>query len=100
MTQQVKNAVSNWIEDFDNAYDYTKLTTEQKKERMLNIKAMINLCNDFEKNSLWNKFKTIYPMQFPNAHEKTLFPKAISIPVNFNKKYDELKNLINKQEDE
>lgn len=83
MTQQVKNAVSNWIEDFDNAYDYTKLTQTEKKERMLNIKAIINLCNYFEKKSLWNKFKTVYPMQFPNAYEKTLFPKAIAIPVNF-----------------
>lgn len=78
MTQQVKNTVSNWIEDFDNAHDYNKLTKEQKKERMINIKAIILFCNEFEKYNLWHKFKTVYPMSHPSQTIRT-------IPINFKK---------------
>jgi hypothetical protein len=82
MTQQVKNAVSDYIEYLDKIYDVKKLTQNEKKERMLIIKAVINLCNDFEKKNLWNKFKTIYPMI---NTEGVLLPKSKSIPVNFKK---------------
>ena len=78
MTQQVKNAVSNWIEDFDKIYDYTKLTKEQKKERIQSIKSLIMFLNDLEKSSLFSKMKTVYPMSHPNQTIRT-------IPINFKK---------------
>lgn len=81
MTQQVKNSVRNYVEDFDKVYAFTKLTQEQKKERTLIIKGIITLCNSFKESNIWHKFKTIYPM-YPTGKEM-LLPKSKSISINF-----------------
>jgi hypothetical protein len=76
MTQLVKNVIRNYIEDFDKAHDYKKLTDEQKKDRMHTIKSTITFCNDLEKASLFSKMKVVYPMSIPNQNFR-------SIPINF-----------------
>lgn len=78
MTQQVKNSIKDYIERLDQANNYFKLTKEQKKERMRNIKAIINFYNDLEKNNVFTKIKTVYPMSHPNQ-------KLKNVPLNFKK---------------
>jgi hypothetical protein len=77
MTQQVKNFVKNYIEDIDksNAFELIK---KQKEERMLLIKAAINLGNELEKSSLFDKMRVIYPMSITDQTLK-------SVPINFKK---------------
>ncbi len=78
MTQQVKNSIKDYIERLDQANNYFKLTKEQKKERMRNIKAIINFFNNLEKNSVFSKIKTVYPMSHSNQ-------KLRNVPLNFKK---------------
>lgn len=75
MKQQVKNFVKNYIEDIDKANAF-ELIKKQKEERMLLIKAAINLGNELEKSSLFDKMIVMYPM---SIHDQTLR----SVPINF-----------------
>ena len=77
MKQQVKNFVKNYIEDIDKANAF-ELIKKQKEERMLLIKAAINLGNELEKSSLFDKMRVIYPMSITDQTLK-------SVPINFKK---------------
>lgn len=78
MKQQVKNFVKNYIEDIDKANAF-ELIKKQKEERMLLIKASINLGNELEKANLFDKMRVIYPMSHPDQTLRT-------IPINFKNK--------------
>ena len=75
MTNQVKNFVKNYIEDIDKANAF-ELIKKQKEERMLLIKAAINLGNGLEKADLFSKMRVMYPISHP---DQTLR----SVPINF-----------------
>ena len=80
MTQQVKIFVRNYIEDIDKFHGkYHQLNKKARQERMLLIKASINLGNGLEKADLFSKMRVIYPMSHP---DQTLR----SIPINFKNK--------------
>jgi hypothetical protein len=80
MTQQVKIFVRNYIEDIDKFHgEYHQLNKKARQERILLIKASINLGNELEKSNLFDKMKVIYPMSHPDQTLKT-------IPINFKNK--------------
>ncbi len=75
MTNQVKIFVKNYIEELDKANAF-ELIKKQKEERMLLIKAAINLGNGLEKADLFSKMRVMYPMSHPDQTLRT-------IPINF-----------------
>lgn len=80
MTKQVKIFVRNYIEDIDKFHgEYHQLNKKARQERILLIKASINLGNELEKSNLFDKMKVIYPMSHPDQTLKT-------IPINFKNK--------------
>ena len=80
MTQQVKIFVRNYIEDIDKFHgEYHQLNKKARQERILLIKASINLGNELEKSNLFDKMRVIYPMSHPDQTLRT-------IPINFKNK--------------
>ena len=75
MTNQVKNFVKNYIEDIDKANAF-ELIKKQKEERMLLIRAAIDLGNELEKASIFSKMSVIYPISITDQTLK-------SVPINF-----------------
>lgn len=80
MTQQVKIFVRNYIEDIDKFHGkYHQLNKKARQERMLLIKATINLGNGLEEAGIFSKMRVMYPMSHPDQTLRT-------IPINFKNK--------------
>lgn len=60
MTNRSKETIRDWIKNFDAKNPL--LTKELKAERILRIKAAIQLCNNLESCNLYDKIKVVYPM--------------------------------------
>ena len=80
MTQQVKIFVRNYIEDLDKSHGQPhQLNKKARQERMLLIKATINLGNGLEEAGIFSKMRVMYPMSHPDQTLRT-------IPINFKNK--------------
>ena len=60
MTNRSKESIRDWIIIRDSLYPFKKLNKKKKKERMLYIKSFIQLCNDFERDNVYDKISTLF----------------------------------------